>query len=85
MNSQANAAERAHMQRVKELSCSLCGDPGPSSAHHIKQGLHYTVIALCQSCHQGPRLGWHGDKIAWKQRKKDEIDALNQTIKDLMR
>jgi len=68
---------------VKALACSVCDAPGPSEAHHIVQGLQYTCIALCPECHTGPRMGWHGQRFAWKIRKMEEIDALNVTIKRL--
>ena len=80
MNSKMNVAERAWVGRVKELPCSVCDAPGPSDAHHIKQGSHYTVVALCKSCHQGSMMGWHGQKRAWAIAKMDELDALNKTI-----
>lgn len=77
-------AERKHIERVKSLPCSVCGDfKGASDAHHIKQGLHYTVVALCKSCHQGSICGLHGQKRAWAIAKMTEIDALNETIKNL--
>jgi hypothetical protein len=79
-----NAAERRHVAKVKELPCSVCNQAGPSDAHHIKQGLHYTVVALCKSCHQGSKMGWHGEKRAWAIAKMEEIDALNVTIKNLI-
>ncbi len=78
-------AEHEHIGRVKELSCSVCGLAGPSDAHHIKQGQHYTVVALCKECHQGVHMGWHGRKAAWAIRKMDEIDALAETIRRLMK
>lgn len=83
MNGSLNAAERKWVARVKELPCSVCGAPGPSDAHHIKQGNHYTVVALCKSCHQGSKMGWHGEKRAWAIAKMDELDALNVTLKNL--
>ena len=78
-----SAAERVHVGRVKALPCSVCDEPGPSDAHHIKQGQHYTVVALCKSCHQGYN-GLHGTKAFWRIRKMDELDALNITIQRLM-
>ena len=75
--------ERAHMGRVKELACSVCNTPGPSEAHHVKQGCHMTTIALCPDCHRGSVNGWHGQKAMWRIHKLDEIDALNITIKRL--
>lgn len=76
-------AEREHIERVKQLPCSVCGEPGPSDAHHIEQELHFAVVALCKECHQGPVMGWHGRKTAWKIRKMDELAALNETLKAL--
>jgi hypothetical protein len=70
---------RRHLARVKALDCSCCGAPGPTSAHHIVQGQHYTTVALCHECHQGPH-GWHGDRAYWRIRKLDELAALNITI-----
>jgi hypothetical protein len=84
MNNKLNAKERLHLARVKELPCSVCDAPGPSDAHHVKQGLQYTCVALCKDCHQGSFLGWHGQKRAWSIRKMDEIDALNKTIERLI-
>ena len=84
MNNKLNPAERRHLAMVKVLPCSVCDAPGPSEAHHIVQGLQYTCVALCPECHTGPRMGWHGQRFAWKIRKMEEIDALNVTIKRLM-
>jgi len=78
------ASDRAHLARVKSMPCSVCDAPGPSDAHHIEQGLHHTCIPLCKECHQGPVMGWHGQKRAWLIRKFTELDALNVTIKRLM-
>lgn len=78
-----NAAERLHLARVKSLACSVCDEPGPSDAHHIKQGQHFTAVALCKSCHQNGRLGWHGERAMWRIKKMDEVDALAVTIQRL--
>jgi len=83
LNNKLNPAERRHLAMVKLLPCSVCDAPGPSEAHHVVQGLQYTCIALCPECHTGPRMGWHGQRFAWKIRKMEEIDALNVTIKRL--
>lgn len=80
MNGSYNTRERAWVSMVKEQPCSVCEAPGPSDAHHIKQGLHYTCVALCKSCHQGSKMGWHGEKAAWRIAKMDELAALNVTI-----
>ena len=83
MNNKLTAKQRAHIQRVKELPCSVCDAPGPSDAHHIKQNRQYTVVALCKDCHQGPVMGWHGQKRMWAITKMDELDALDVTIERL--
>ncbi|MGC4396008.1 hypothetical protein [Hydrogenophaga sp. T2] len=84
MNNKLTDRERRHLQRVKELDCSVCDAPGPSEAHHIRQGDQYTAIALCPECHRGPSMGWHGGRIAWRVRKMDELQALNVTLKRLL-
>jgi hypothetical protein len=84
MNNKLNQKERLHLARVKDLPCSVCNAHGPSEAHHFKQGLQYTCIALCVDCHRGPVLGLHGQKRMWAINKMDEIDALNITIMRLL-
>lgn len=76
-------AERMHIAAVKALPCSVCNQPGPSDAHHIKQGQAWTCVSLCKDCHQGGFAGWHGQKRAWIARKLDELDALAVTIQRL--
>jgi hypothetical protein len=84
MNNRLSNRERTHIARVKLLPCSVCDAPGPSDAHHIEQALSFAVVALCKECHQGPTMGWHGQKRAWSIRKMDELAALNRTIERLM-
>ena len=72
--------ERRHIDAVKRLPCSVCTAPGPCDAHHINQGQHFTVVALCKDCHQGSFNGWHGQKRMWSVMKMDEIGALAKTI-----
>lgn len=84
MLNKLNNKERRHLAMVKELPCSVCDEPGPSEAHHIKQGSQYTCVALCPNCHRNQTLGWHGQKRMWAIKKMDEIDALNKTIERLM-
>lgn len=76
--------EAAHVERVKLLPCSVCDQPPPSDAHEMRQGQWWTCMALCKACHQGPVLGWHGERRAWAVRKMDELDALSVTIRRLM-
>ena len=85
MNNKLNKEERIHLALIKELPCSVCDAPGPSEAHHIKQGLQYTCVALCVDCHRGPVLGIHGQKRMWAIKKMDEMDALNVTLKNLFK
>lgn len=80
-----NTAERRHISLVKSLPCSVCDQEGPSDAHEIKQGQWFTSVALCKDCHQGPVLGWHGQRRAWAVRKMDEVDALAVTVERLMK
>jgi hypothetical protein len=83
VNNKLTQKQRAHIQRVKELPCSVCDAPPPSDAHHIKQSLQYCVVALCKDCHQGPLMGLHGQKRMWAIKKMEELDALNVTIERL--
>lgn len=32
-------SEKKHMERLRQLPCSVCDAPGPSYGHHIKQAL----------------------------------------------
>ena len=84
MNTKPTERERAHLQRVKALPCSVCNAPGPSDAHHIEQALQYAVVALCKDCHQGSHNGIHGQRAMWRVMKLSELGALNTTIKRLM-
>jgi hypothetical protein len=77
-------SETAHIESVKSLPCSVCDAEGPSDCHEIKQGQWFTSVALCKSCHQGPKLGLHGERAMWRIKKMDEIDALAKTIERLM-
>lgn len=82
MNNKYTKLERAHLERVKRLNCSLCDKEGPSFAHHTRQDCAWLVVALCWDCHQGQN-GWHGNKSLWRIRKMDEWDALGVTIERL--
>ena len=84
MLNKLNAKERVHLAQVKELPCSVCDAPAPSEAHHVKQRRQYTCVALCESCHRGAVLGWHGQRRMWAIKKMDEMDALNVTVQRLM-
>ena len=77
-------AERAHVERVRALPCSVCDVPGPSEAHEPDQGLWFVVCALCPDCHRGSRNGWHGQRFIWNLKKMAELDAIAVTVKRLM-
>ena len=72
--------EREHIARVAALPCVVCGTPGPSEVHEIKQAQWFTSCALCPDCHRGAFNGLHGQKRIWAVMKMDEIDALAATI-----
>jgi len=84
VNNTLTAKEKDYVRRVKELPCSVCDQEGPSDAHPVKQHRQYTVVALCKSCHQGSKMGWHGERRAWAIAKMEEIDALNVTVQRVM-
>lgn len=83
MNQSYTKKERAHIEAVKQLACSVCDQPPPSDAHHIKQSNPYLCVALCKDCHTGYN-GIHGTKALWKIRKMDEVDALAVTYMRLI-
>lgn len=80
--------ERMHVQRIKLMSCGVCGlgggDLAMSEAHEIEQGLWFTSIPLCADCHRGEGNGIHGRQNMWKVYKLSELDVLNDTIRRLM-
>ena len=84
-NSKAHStAESLHLERVKLLPCSVCGQNPPSEAHHVVQGQHFITIALCKDCHTGSENGIHGRRTMWRIFKMDEWRALNVTIRRMM-
>jgi hypothetical protein len=78
-------AEREYVRLVKLCPCSVCdaggGEGAPSEAHEIDQGKWWLSVALCESCHRGSLMGWHGQKRAFAIRKMDILDALAVTIR----
>lgn len=80
--------EKAHLDRVAQLPCCLCGAHGVE-VHHIREGQggaqrsgHMLTIPLCPDCHRGP-LGVHGDKTMLRIKKWTELDALEWTLREL--
>jgi hypothetical protein len=85
-------ASRAHMGRVKRMSCVCCRLMGStqtsvSDVHHIRQDREerndWLTIPLCHnSCHQGP-LGVHGDKTFLRILKLTEWGLLAVVMEEL--
>ena len=77
--------ENAHLAAVKACDCVTCDAPGPSIAHHVVQGDHYTTCALCEPCHVG-KHGVHGDQTMLRLRFRiggtaGELRAINETLR----
>ena len=83
MNNKLTATERLHLARVKDMPCGVCGQDGPSDAHHVEQHMQYLCIPLCKDCHQGSHNGIHGRRSIWNVLKKNELSVLNETIRRL--
>lgn len=83
MNRTYSAAEKRHLARIKDMPCSVCQQPAPSQAHHVKQDSAYHCVPLCESCHQDPQNGIHGCKVMWRIHRMDELDALAWVIERL--
>lgn len=75
----ANNAERAHMLQIKLMDCGVCGEAGPSDAHHItdcgRRVSHFATIPLCKTCHAQVPNG-----SMWRIHKKTELLVLTETI-----
>ena len=84
MNNRLTAREREHLARIKAMPCSVCDQPGPSEAHHIKQHVQMLCVPLCTSCHRDPHNGLHGGRAMWRVMRMDELDALAKTIEALV-
>ena len=84
MNNRLSTKERRHLATIKEMDCAVCGQAGPSEAHHIEQHKQYLCVPLCSDCHRGKHNGWHGEKGMWRVRKMTELDALNETLAKLL-
>lgn len=78
------AAERRHIERLKELDCVICGG-APVEIHEPEQGLWFAAMPLCSVCHRDPKRGWHGQRLNWKAVKYGELDAINATVRLLMK
>lgn len=79
-------SEKAHMNKVAQLPCAVCGIQ-PVSVHHIRTGIgmgrranNFQVIPLCYEHHQGNK-GIHGmGRKAWELYiGKTELQLLEET------
>lgn len=81
-------AESEHIVRLKQMPCAVCGawpsEETPSEAHELDQGLWWTSVPLCASCHRDNFNGIHGQARIWKVQKKTELSVLNETIRKLL-
>jgi hypothetical protein len=66
------AKARAHMARVKQLPCVICGKAGPSDVHHCISDRYGTIrasdfdtIPLCKAHHQDGPEAIHNGKASW--------------------
>jgi hypothetical protein len=77
-------AEREHIARLKAMPCVICGTEGVE-IHEPEQGLWHIALPLCPVCHRDNKYGWHGQRLNWKARKMGELDAINATVRRLMK
>ena len=77
------SAGRAHMAKVKQFPCVICGKPGPSDAHHCfcdrfgsRKASDFDTIALCKTCHQVGPMAIHNDKAGWVERNGPDYGFL---------
>ena len=77
----SKAAGKAHMARVAQLPCVLCGSQ-PVEVHHVICGRYgqrkasdFETIPLCYPCHRGPE-GIHASKAAWVARNGEDYEFL---------
>lgn len=77
-------AEREHIERIKEMECAVCHQPGPSEVHEIEQGEWFISVPLCPDCPRGAHNGIHGRRSIWNVLKLTELKALGLTVRKLM-
>lgn len=84
-----NRQEEAHIVRIKNMPCGVCGQGATSDAHHLiengRRVSHFAVIPLCKSCHQDNHNGIHGRAVMWKVMGKTELSVLAETIEALFK
>lgn len=78
-------AEEAHLNRVAELGCIICG--GMAEIHHLRTGMgigqrndHFNVLPLCFLHHRGGGYGvaYHQGKKAFEANFGTELELLEK-------
>ena len=80
----------AHIYRVKQLPCVICGKPGPSDAHHVicdrygqRKSSDFDIIPLCKEHHQHGPEAIHNGKKSWA-RKHGPDHAYLPLVRDFL-
>lgn len=88
--------EKEWLDKVANLGCYLCRHLGygatPAQIHHLREGVgmaqrnsNFLVIPLCDRHHSNASPdGIHGGRKAWKLAQVGEMDALADTLENLI-
>lgn len=83
-------AAKRHIEAVKQLCCVICGQPGPSDAHHCISGRYgsrkasdFQTIPLCKAHHQDGPEAIHQNKAAWEAANGPDTDYL-PVVRDML-
>ena len=84
----SNSSKR-HMGRVASLPCCVCGAE-PVEVHHIMEGRtpgrrasDWLTLPVCPLHHRDNKHGIHGQRLAWKLNKTDEMKCLADTLEKI--
>ena len=85
----------SHLDVIRSMPCALCELLGmeqatPTEAHHIRAGAGLSqraadvlAVPLCMEHHRG-RHGVHGDRMALRAAKVDELGLLAHTLEQIL-
>jgi len=78
MKKSPNKAEKAHLTRIAEMGCLVCG--GPAEIHHLlskRPRNHRWAVPLCPNHHRTSRDGlhWLGNEKKWFKHHKIDAEA----------
>ena len=88
--------EKEWMNKVANLGCYMCRHLGygatPAQIHHLREGVgmaqrnsNFLVVPLCDRHHSNASPdGIHGGRKAWKLAQVGEMDALADTLENLI-